>query len=457
MNASKGLLRYCWLLAIMPAALAQSRAEIVTADDLKAALHDVLSHNNLFDAAYLSDRLGIGLHIARPEAVDRDTTRFEGTATATPPTLYGLFQYEADVDRAQQTSTVRVSFASRSRASLQQWGSEWHVQTQSGMATDGGPSYVSLVWPGSEGITLTVTTSDLGCSVGMSQTLRRVVSVPVSPELPHTPPSGLSRLIANLLLSDLRDYAQVGRILNTEFVVDPGSQRKGLLYRGRPFPGRVVPGFKSDIYYDGDDSGWYMPPGFIARPLHITDRSVALNLTADSDVVCLSQAQLASELKQRDPRIRKQRGGSRNESFYSVRSANLVSVSVTFKGECATTLLFRQVTDVARSLGDPIRFTPEDSLERSTGSLTGDAQRRVNLLAVRLRSVSVGGIEIEQIPGKHRKAAVNQDLALLKRLLRDALKRKGVTAPPRATNHETGACYLRLQPDAAAVCVDVWL
>jgi hypothetical protein len=457
MNASRGYLEYFWLLAIMPAALAQSRAEIVTDNDLKVALHDVLSHNNLFDAAYLSDRLDIGLHIGRPEAVDRDTTRFAGTATASPPALYGWFTYEADVDRARQTSTVRVYFVAKSCAPLQQWGSEWHIQTHWSMATDGGPSSESLVWPGNEGITLTVTTSDMGCSVGMSQTLKRVVGVPVSPELPHAPASGLSRQIADLLLSDLRDYARVGRILNTEFVVESDSQRKGFLYRGRPFPGRVIPGFKSDIDYDGDDSGWYMPPGFIARPLHITDRSVTLNLTADSDVVCLSQTQLASELEQRDRRIRKLRGDSRDESVYSVRGVNLVSVAVTFAGKCATMLHFHQVTDVARSLGDPMRFTPGDSLDRSKSDLTDDAQRRINLLSFRLRSVSIAGIEIEQMPGKHPTVAVNQDLALLKRLISKALKRKGVAAPSRSANDETGACHLRLQPGAPTVCVDVWL
>jgi hypothetical protein len=134
-----------------------------------------------------------------------------------------------------------------------------------------------------------------------------------------------------------------------------------------------------------------------------------------------------------------------------------VSVSVTFEAECATTLRFRQVTDVSHSLGDPIRFTPEDSLDRSKDNLTGDARRRIKLLAFRLRSVSLGGIEIEEMPGKHPTAAVNQDLALIKRLLSEALKRKGVAAPRRANNEETGACNLRLQPDEPAVCVDVWL
>jgi len=456
MNAWMRSLRYSWLLGFLPPALGQSHAELATADDLKTALYGVLSHNDLFDALYLSERLGIGLRISRPEALDRNTTRYEGTATANPPVLYGFIDYEVDVDVPRQMSTVRLSFGSRRCAPLRLWGSEWHVQTSSGMATDGGPSYESLVWPASDGITLIVTAHPGGCGIELWQTLRRLVSIPVSAPLPHAPANGLSGQIAELLLSDLRNYTQVGRVLNTEFVVEPDSQRNGLLYRGRPFPGRVIPGFKSYFLYDADDSGWYMPPGFTAQALHITDRSVILDLTADSDVVCLSKAQLASELKQRDHRIRRQRGVSRDESVYSVRGANLVSVSVTFEGECATALRFRQVTDVARSLGDPIRFTPEDSLDRSNDNLTDDAQRRINLLAFRLRSVSLGGMEIEEMPGKRPTAAVKQDLALIKRLISEALKRKGVAAPRGANNKETGVCDLRLQPDEPAVCVDVW-
>jgi hypothetical protein len=91
-------------------ALGQSHAELVTADDLKAALYDVLSHNDLFDAVNLSDRLSIGLHISRAAAPDRNTTRYEGTATANPPALYGSINYEADVDVARQMSSVRLSF-----------------------------------------------------------------------------------------------------------------------------------------------------------------------------------------------------------------------------------------------------------------------------------------------------------------------------------------------------------
>jgi hypothetical protein len=118
---------YLWLLATLLPSLGQSGAELVTVDDLKAALHDVLSHNNLFDATYLSDRLGIDLHVSQFGAQDRDFTRIQGTATANPPALYGSIEYEASVDRARQVSTAHLSFASRDCPSLRQWGSEWNV------------------------------------------------------------------------------------------------------------------------------------------------------------------------------------------------------------------------------------------------------------------------------------------------------------------------------------------
>jgi hypothetical protein len=155
---------------------------------------------------------------------------------------------------------------------------------------------------------------------------------------------------------------------------------------------------KPYTYYYGNDSGWYMPASFFAQPLHITDRDVILQLIPDSDALCLSQEQLASDLKQRGHRIRTQRSRDSEESVYSVRSANLVRVTVAFKNGCATALHFRQVTDVTQSLGDPIRFALQDSLDRSNDTLTGAAQRRLDLLASRLRSVSLGGIEIEESP-----------------------------------------------------------
>jgi hypothetical protein len=457
-NVSKHFPMFLSLLATLLPSLGQTSAEVVTADDLKAALHDVLSHNNLFDAVFVSDRLGIGLHISQFGAQDRDFTRVHGTATSNPPALYGSIEYEADVDRARQVSTAHLSFASRDCPSLRQWGSEWKVQTQEGMSTDGGPSYESLAWPGSEGISLMVSAGRPGCSVQMSQSLKRAISVPVSPATPRAPPSGLSKQIADLLLSDLRDYAQVGRILNTEFVVGPDSQRKGLLYRGYPFPGRVIPGFEPYFYYDGNDAGWYDPGvgGFFARRLHITDRSVILNLSVDREVVCLSQAQLASELGQRGRQIRKQRAGQRDVSVYSVRSANLVSMSVAFEDACANSLQFRQITDVARSLRDPIRFTLETSLDRSTGNLTDDAQRRLDLLASRLQHILLRGIEVQEIPGKHPTVTVHQDLSLLKQLITEAIRRKGEVKSPRANTDDTGVCGERQQPEEPAVCVDVW-
>jgi hypothetical protein len=84
-------------------------------------------------------------------------------------------------------SSVRLSVGSRSCAPLRLWGSEWHVQTSNGMATDGGPSYESLVWPANDGISLTVTAYPSGCNIWLSQALRKLVSIPVSPALPHAP------------------------------------------------------------------------------------------------------------------------------------------------------------------------------------------------------------------------------------------------------------------------------
>lgn len=320
-SRKRASLRYMWLVAVLTTASGQSPTDLATANDLEAALYDVLSHGNLFDAAYLSDRLQIGLRTSRPKALDLDATRFEGIATASPPVLNGSIEYYADVDRARKVSMAHFRFGSRSCASLRQWASEWHVQTSAGMSTDGGPPYESLVWPGSEGISLLVTTAREGCGFELSQTVQRVVDVPLTPKPPRASAIGLSRQITDLLHSDLRDYAQVGRILDTEVIIAPEAQREGLLYNGSPFPGRVIRGFKPYFYYDGNDSGWYQPPGFFARPLHIRDRSVFLNLTVDSDVACLTRSQLKSYLKQRNDRTRIRRGVSGDESVYSVGGA----------------------------------------------------------------------------------------------------------------------------------------
>jgi hypothetical protein len=449
-------LRNSWLLGFLIPAQGQSHPEIVTADDLKAAIHDLLSHNDLFDAGHLSDRLGIGLRISPQKALNPNTISYEGTATANPPALYGSIHYEADVDPIRQVSSVRLSFGARICTPLRQWGAEWHVQTSGEWATDGGPYSELLVWPSNDGIHLSQTYYGDGCNFELWQTVKRLASIPVSPPGPLAPSSGLAEQIGELLLSDLRDYARIGRILNTEFVVDADSQRKGLLYRGAPSPDRVIPGFKSDFLYYGADSGWYMPPGFIAQPLHITDRNVELMLTADKDLICLSAERLTSGLQQRDHRIHRQLSESRDKSFYSVRGANLVSVSVTFEGDCATELRFHQVTDVAHSLGDPIKFTVKDSLNRGKDRLTDVAQRRINILAQRLRSVALGGMEIEEMHGKHSTATENQDLALVKQLISTALKRHGI-ALPQAGSEYIGSCNLRLQPDEPTVCVDVWL
>jgi hypothetical protein len=433
---------------------------LVTADDLKAAIHDVLSHNNLFDTGYLSDRLGIGLRIYR-DGADGDRTSYTGTATRSPPALYGLISYDANVDVARQVSTVSMTFASRSCAPLRVWGSEWHIETRKGMATHGGPSSESLVWPENNGITLQVTYGPNACLFGLLQELGRVVSMPVSPVGPRAPAGGLSGQIADLLLSDLRNYTEVGHILKTEFDVEPESQRNGLLYQGSTGPDRVIFGFQSNIFhYYGDDSGWYKPPSYFAQPLHLGDRRVTLILTPDNDMVCLSQAQLASDLKHRSRRIRKQGGESDDESIYSVRGANLVSVSVAFHEGCATDLRFRQITDVAHSLGEPIRFTLNDSLDRSNGNLTNEAQRRIKVLAFRLQSVSLRGIEIMEMPFP---LPMDNDVHRLKLLISEALKRKNIAALPEANGEhqpgfsdEVGECSIRPQPEGLAVCVDVW-
>ena len=123
---------------------------------------------------------------------------------------------------------------------------------------------------------------------------------------------------------------------------------------------------------------------------------------------------------------------------------------------CATALRFRQITDVARSLGDPIRFTPDDSIDRSTGLLSEDAQRRIHLLVLRVRHISLGGIEIQEMPGKRPSVTVKQDLALLRRLISEALQRDRVTAASGATDDGVGECSMRQQPEQPAVCVDVW-
>jgi hypothetical protein len=209
--------------------LGRAQTGLATTDDLKVALHDVLTHNNLFDAAYVSDRLAIGLRISRPEPTDRNSAVYLGTATTNPPALYGDINYEVNVDLARQVSTAHMSFDSKICPSLKVWGFEWHLETRSGMATDGGPSYEFLSWNNGDGVSLEVTYGGLACDFELSQTVKRAIELPVSPAAPRVPATGLSRRIADLLLADLRDLSLVGRILNTEFVVGPDSRRNGLL------------------------------------------------------------------------------------------------------------------------------------------------------------------------------------------------------------------------------------
>jgi hypothetical protein len=230
LNASTRFFRSLWLLAIALPALGQPHPELVTAEDQKSALYDVLSHNNLFDAKYLSDRLGIGLHIVRRKADPSmakllgPSINFDGTPTTNPPGLYGSMEYSVGVDEARQTPSVRLSLAARSCAPLQQWGAEWHIKTTQGFATDGGPFYESLAWPANNGINLMVTPGPFGCGIEMSQNVGRAISVAVSPKLPRSSASKPSMQIAELLLSDLRKVEHVGDILNTEFVIKPAKR-----------------------------------------------------------------------------------------------------------------------------------------------------------------------------------------------------------------------------------------
>jgi len=390
-NNPTRILKCLWLLAFLLAGLGRpaSAAEIATADDLKDALHDLLSHQNLFDLRYLSNKLNIELHISPAEARDNGATRFVGTATKSPSLFYGYFEYSADIYTAQRESWATISFGSRKCGWLQQWGSEWNLKIQTGTASDGAIPPEWIVWPGNKGIALSLTPSRIGCIITMSQRLKRIVKVPVSPVRPLVSPDRLLQQIADLLLSDLRDYTQLGRILNTEFIVAPDSQKNGLLYQGRPSLGRVIPGFTPDVFYDGADSGWYYPASFFLRPLHIGDRTVSLDLRVDREVTCLSAAQLASDFGRRDPRIKSQRSADSAGIDYFVRGANLISVTVRFENQCATALRFRQVTDVSQSFGGFIRFTPKESLDSSTGTLTTEARRRIGVIKSRVLHLSL--------------------------------------------------------------------
>jgi hypothetical protein len=443
---------YALLVGLASTVLGQSQGDLGTADDLKAAMHDVLQHNNLLDSAYLSDRLGLGLRVhVIHETTGSDGTHYEGIPTTSPPALYGFLEYEARVDSARQTSDARLRLTSRFCPPLKDWGSEWNLPARSGRATDGGPGYAYLVWSSPDGITLTVMGGLVGCEFELIQRFKRVVSVPLSPALLQGPVDPLLNQIGALLHADLRNFSQVGRILGTEFVLPTEAQHEGLLYFGGALPSRVVVGFMPYVVYYANETGWYEPASFTARPYHIDDPGVSLNLSPDTTAACLSPAQLESGLARQDGGIRPQRPQSADEPMYFIRGVNLVTLTVDFADGCARSLSFRQLTNVDNSLGAPMTFTPENSLDRSGRGLSAEARGRIHRLAERVRTVTLRGMAVEEVDEKRPRPERRRDLAQLKRLLQNALKQEHIAQPPEDKT-EPAMCDAR----RPGICVDVW-
>jgi hypothetical protein len=73
-----------------------------------------------------------------------------------------------------------------------------------------------------------------------------------------------------------------------------------------------------------------------------------------------------------------------------------------------------------------------------------------------MHGISLGGIAIREIPGKRSSPVVKRDLTLLKQLITEVLKRKGIAQPSPLRTNDSEECYGRQQPDDPAVCVDIW-
>lgn len=328
------------------------------------------------------------------------------------------------------------------------------------MDADG--SVESLVWPGAEGVSLSFTSEGDGCVIQVQQTFKRIMSIPAIRPIPIAPEIFAERIADLLVREDLRDFERTEGILHAEFVVAPATRKHRFLRNDLALLARPIEGFRSDgFFYGASDGGWVSwanSLGGVPTAPHLAERSANLSLTIDTDSVCLSQEQFAAALQLRTPPLQVERGSSGAGQNYTVhRGANRISLVAEFDESCMRSVNFDQVTDFRRSIGAaPIIFVLKDSLRPHTHVLTDAARDRFQLIAERLRSGTVGGVQIKELPGADASDAVRRDLATLQRLLKEAVVNIGIGIKPESEDDE-GWCGRAIVESAPSVCLDVWL
>lgn len=434
---------------------------LLTDEDLKTALRDVLSHGNLFDIAYVSEKLDLSVHVSRLERISPYGRVLSVVATTTPLALYGDPEYSLRWDNFKEVSSASLRLNFRQCPSLLAWAHEWGVPAQSSEEVHGAWVFESLLWPGADAISLKEAYPGAdSCFVTLDQTVKRLVSVPAAPVPTPVSPEDLARQIGSLLvIPDLRDYESAARVLDVEIIPDPGSEKGGLL-KGNARLGRPIRGFSSWSGYVASDYPWVRyqgPHGGLPGPPHPIARSVNLSLAVDVSSVCLSQEVFEGALLAR-PRLHVEHGHSEQGQIYTVRgSSNLISLQAGFDNGCMRSLEFRQTTDFQHSVSTPLLFDLEDSLRKDGRGLTGPARHKVELVATRLRYQRLGGIQLVALAGAAAAQTKERDLAVLKRLIQEELIRDGIDF---GHSEEDGWCA---NADSTAgqggprVCLDAWL
>jgi hypothetical protein len=369
--------------------------------ELKTALRRVLAHGDLSDLPFLSSTLGLGLRVARPDLQNQyldPATYFRAIATRNPSSLLGSsLSYEAEYNERRQSSRMQLEFSPRSCMPLRDWGKEWNIPVDREFDPHGAGDWQELKWPGPEGVSLSLFhNSRGGCDASLVQiTSRRVRFSPPKSVRRAAGAFSIDQAVDLLALRDLRDFAQVARILRTELIPLPGADKAGLLYKGSLVMARVIPGVdpRMSVYY-GDDTGWVAPPSFTRMPFALAERVANLELMMDFESNCLSLADLESAVAARAINVSTRRPDGR-QPIYSVSGEHRIELGVAMKGECVGQLRYRQVTDIAHSVKTPLMFSVRESLNEDSGSLTRAATSKIDSIMHHVNRL--GDVPLKQV------------------------------------------------------------
>ncbi len=453
-------------LSIVAAAPLEAVQGPTTNDELKVALHDILKRNDLSDVAYLSQRLGLGLHSSNAQPAYGGTSSMHFIASSNPSVIYGApLGYDITVNAQEHRLSSLFVFSPRQCPSVLEWAKEWHVSTTSSVVVDVGGTALSVQWPGTDSISLSVATMpDHSCPMSLSQTLTKDSVVPNVQASAIARAPVLEKILRLLTIADLRKYSEVANILGSSLTVRPETVRQGLLVNGSASLDHVVPGIDPEEFpYSAEDTGWARPASFGGRPLHLTNRTAELQLVFDRKAICLTALEVESAIERLAARIRRGATDREGTLHYSVEGVNLLTMAAHFDGGCLLAVAYGQRTDIGHNPEAPLLLRVSSSLERGTNSMTRSALGALELLRMRLLEKSpaladIAAVEVVSTPMDGATAAEIQRTEVLNRQVRKELQRGGVTpAMLRAGASQEGICGGRAQGESSTVCVDVWL